>query len=120
MTGDQALRELMDVSEDVVSALILDRKGEPEAATVGDDAARTAAEIVGGMLAYADALRTGVSVERLEAVTPDGCLFAAREGGRTAVAATGPDPVAGLVYHDLRATLRKVGGRTKEKASASS
>ena len=120
MTGDQALRELLDVSEDVVAAVILDRKGELTAGTVSDDAARAAAEIVGRMLAYADALRTGASVERLEAVTPDGCVFVVREGGRTAVAATGPDSVAGLVYHDLRATLRRVGGRTKEKASAAS
>jgi hypothetical protein len=120
VTGDQALRELSDVSEDIVAALILDRKGESVAATVGDDAARTAAEIAGSMLAYADALRTGASVERLEAVTPDGSLFLVREGNRTAVAATGPDPVAGLVYHDLRATLRKLGRRTKEKSSAAS
>jgi predicted regulator of Ras-like GTPase activity (Roadblock/LC7/MglB family) len=120
VTGDQALRELMDVSEDVEAAVILDRTGEPAAASVDEEAARAVAEIVGGMLAYADALRTGASVERLEAVTRDGCLFVVREGARTAVAATGPDPVAGLVYHDLRATLRKLGRRTKEQASAAS
>jgi hypothetical protein len=120
MTGDQALRELLDVSEDVVAAAIIDRNGEPAAATVGDDAARNAAEIVGGMLAYTDALRSGASVERLEAVTPGGSIFLVREGTRTAVAATGPDPVAGLVYHDLRTALRKLGRRSKEKASAAS
>jgi hypothetical protein len=120
VTGDQALRELMDVSEDILAAVILDRKGESAAATVDDDAARTAAEIAGGMLAYADALRTAASVERFEAVTPDGSLFVVREEGRTAIAATGQDPVVGLVYHDLRATLRKLGRRTKEKASAAS
>jgi hypothetical protein len=118
VTGDQALRELLEVSEDIVAALILDRKGEPAAATVDDDRARTAAEIAGGMLAYMDALRTGASVERLVAVTPDASLFLVRDGDRAAVAATGPDPVAGLVYHDLRATLRKLGRRTKEKAGA--
>jgi predicted regulator of Ras-like GTPase activity (Roadblock/LC7/MglB family) len=120
MTGDQALRELMDVSEDVVAAVILDRNGEPAAATVDEEAARRAAGIAGSMLAHADALRTGASVERLEAVTPEGSVFVVREDGRTAVAATGPDPVAGLVYHDLRATLRKLGRRTKEKASVAS
>jgi predicted regulator of Ras-like GTPase activity (Roadblock/LC7/MglB family) len=120
MTGDQALSELLDVSEDIVAAAIIDRNGEPAAATVGDDAARNAAEIVAGMLAYADALRSGASVERMEAVTPDGSLFLVREGTRTVLAATGPDPVAGLVYHDLRATLRKLGRRTKERASAAS
>jgi len=120
VTGEQALRELLDVSEDIVAAVLLDRKGEPTAATVDDEAARTAAEIAGGMLAYTDALRTGAAVERLEAVTPDGSLFVVREGNRTAVAATGPDPVAGLVYHDLRATIRKLGRRTKEQPSVAS
>ena len=120
MTGDQALRELLDVSEDVVAAVILDRESEPTAATVSQDAANAAAEIAGGMLAYADALRSEASVDRLQAVTPDGSVFLVREGPRTIVAATEPDPVAGLVYHDLRATLRKLGRRTRERASAAS
>ena len=120
MTGDQALRELLDVSEDVVAAVILDRKGEAAAATVGEDVARSAAEIVGGMLAYADALRAEASLERLEAVTSEGCVFVVREDARAIVAATGPDPVAGLVYHDLRVALRKLRSRTRKKANAAS
>jgi predicted regulator of Ras-like GTPase activity (Roadblock/LC7/MglB family) len=120
VTGDQALRELLDVSEDVVAAVLLDRKGEPAASTVGEVEARSVGEIAGGMLAYADALRSEASVERLEAVTADGSLFVVREGTGAIVAATGPDPVAGLVYHDLRATLRKLGRRTRARASAGS
>lgn len=119
MTGDQALRELLDVSEDVVVAVILDGEGEPLAASVGDDEARSAAEIASAMLAYADALRTEASARRLEAVTSDGSVFVVRDRGRAVVAVTGPDPVAGLVLHDLRAALRKAGGRTREKANAS-
>lgn len=120
MTGDQALRELLDVSEDVVGAVILDREGEPSAATVDDEHARAAAEIAGGMLAYADALRAEASLQRLEAVMSDGSLFVLREGNRAVVAATGPDPVAGLVLHDLRATLRKLGSRGRARANAAS
>jgi predicted regulator of Ras-like GTPase activity (Roadblock/LC7/MglB family) len=120
VTGDQALAELLDVSEDVVAAVILDSEGRPKAATVGDAEAAKAAEIAAAMLAYGDALRSGVSAARLEAVTADGNVFALREGSAAIVAATGRDSVAGLVLHDLRTTLRKVGRRAKAKANAPS
>jgi predicted regulator of Ras-like GTPase activity (Roadblock/LC7/MglB family) len=120
VTGDQALAELLDVSEDVIAAVILDAEGRPKAATVGEAEAAKAAEIAAAMLAYGDALRTGVSAARLEAVTADGTVFALRDGSVAIVVSTGRDPVAGLVLHDLRTTLRKVGRRTKAKANASS
>jgi predicted regulator of Ras-like GTPase activity (Roadblock/LC7/MglB family) len=120
VTGDQALAELLEVSEDVVAAVILDAEGRPKAATVPDAAAAKAAEIAAAMLAYGDALRTGASTARLEAVTADGTVFVLREGRAAIVAATGRDAVAGLVLHDLRTTLRKVRRRTKAKTDASS
>ena len=118
VTGDQALAELLDVSEDVHAAVILDAEGRPKAATVGDSEAAKAAEIAAAMLAYGDALRTDASAARLEAVTADGTVFVLREGSNAIVAATGRDPVTGLVLHDLRTTLRKVGRRTKANASS--
>jgi hypothetical protein len=120
VTGDQALRELLDVSEDVVAAVLFDGEGEPLAASVGADEARSAAEIAVAMLAYADTLRTDAAARRLEAVTPDGSIFVVREGNRAILAATGPDPVPGLVLHDLHTVLRKTGGRRRKKANASS
>ena len=120
MTGDQALAELLDVSEDVVAAVILDADGRPKAATVGDAESEKAAEIGAAMLPYGDSLRTGASAARLEAVTADGTVFVLREGSTAIVAATGRDPVTGLVLHDLRTTLRNVGRRTRAKANASS
>ena len=120
MTGDQALAELLDVSEDVVAAVMLDAGGRPVAATVGDDEAVRAAEIASAMLAYAGALRTGAEATRIEAVTADGHVFVVVEATGAIVAATGRDPVAGLVYHDLRAALRKTGRRTRSRANAAS
>ena len=121
MTGDQALAELLDVSEDVVAAAIVAANGRLVAAGAGEAQARSAAEIVPAMLAYADALRTGVSAARLEAVTADGSVFVVREGPHAIVGVTGRDPVVGLVYHDLRAALRKLARRrTRAKANAGS
>jgi hypothetical protein len=120
VTGEQALAELLDVSEDVVAAVIFDAEARPTAATVGDSQAARAAEIAAAMLAYGGALRTGVSAARLEAVTADGSVFVLRQKQGAIVAVTGRDPVAGLVLHDLRTALGKVGRRAKAKASASS
>jgi predicted regulator of Ras-like GTPase activity (Roadblock/LC7/MglB family) len=120
VTGDQALRELLDVSEDVVGALVLDSDGELLAATLPDGEARRAASTARAMLAHAEALRTGGAVRRLEAATADGSVFAVRDAGRVAVAATGPEPVAGLVYHDLRACLGKLRRRPRARARAAS
>ena len=119
MSGDQALEELLDVSEDVVAAVILDAEGEPIAASVGDDEARSAAEIAAAMLTYADALRKEATASRLEAATSQGGVFVVREGERAIVAATGADPVAGLVLHDLRTALKNAGRRARGKANAS-
>ena len=120
MTGDQALQQLLDVSEDVVAAVIFDLNGEPIGATVGAEEAKSVADTAGAMLAHADALRTKPSTERLEAVTAEGSIFVVRKGGRAVVAATGRDPVAGLVLHDLRAVLKNVKRRAREKADAAS
>lgn len=120
MTGEQALRELLDVSEDVVAAVIFDAEGQPAAASVGDEEARAAAEVAAAMLAYANALRTGARAVRLQAVTADGCVFVVQEATGAIVAVTEQDPVAGLVYHDLRAALRKLGPRRREKTGAAS
>ncbi|HEU6444060.1 MAG TPA: hypothetical protein VFL61_03280 [Gaiellaceae bacterium] len=119
MTGDQALAELLDVSEDVVAAVILDAEGRPVAAGVSDEDAHRVAEIALATLAYADALRTGPEATRIQAVTAEGSVFVVRAEAGAVVAATGRDPVAGLVYHDLRATLRKL-GRRRQKARAAS
>ena len=120
MTGDQALAELLDVSEDVVAAVLLDADGKTLAATVGEDNAARVAEIGSAMLAYAGALRTGAEATRVEAVTQDGNVYLVVDATRAVVAATGRDPVAGLVYHDLRAVLRKTGRRPRSRTNAPS
>lgn len=120
MTADQALEELLDVSEDVGAAVLFDRSGEILAASLEDEAARTVAGVAGAMLSYADALRSEAGVARLEALTDGGGVFVVREGDRAVVAVTGTDPVSGLVYHDVRACLRNCAGPTRKKARATS
>ena len=121
MAGDQALQELLEVSEEVTAAVLFDRDGAVVARSGDDDAAAAeAAAIAAAMLSYADSLRVDPAAERVEAVTRDGSVFVLRAGDRAVVAITEPDPLQGLVYHDLRACLRKsaVGANEKERPGA--
>ena len=120
MAAEQALAKLLDVSEDVVAAVLFDAEGEPVAASIDEDRARSAAATAETMLVYADALRTNVSAQRLEAHTADGSVFVARDGDRGIVAATGPEPATGLVLHDLRTALRESRRRTRSRTRVAS
>ena len=96
---------ILEVSEDVVAAVVFEVSGDPIGATVDADEARPLPETAGRCLLRRRAC-TEPTTERLEAVTADGSIssFARKPGRRRA---TGRDPVAGLVYHDLRAVLEK-------------
>jgi predicted regulator of Ras-like GTPase activity (Roadblock/LC7/MglB family) len=107
MAAADPLTELLAVSEDVTAAVIFDRDGAIVSATIADDAAREVADVAASMLSYAGAIRTGASVERVEAVAPEGGVYVLREGDRAVVGVTGPDPSAALVRHDLRECLRR-------------
>jgi predicted regulator of Ras-like GTPase activity (Roadblock/LC7/MglB family) len=116
--AEQAVSELLDVSDEVTAAVVFDRGAAVLAASVGDDAASEAAAVAAAMLSYADALRDEPAVQRVEAVLKEGSVFVVREGDRAIVATTGPSPLQGLVYHDLRTCLRKSATRAREKARA--
>lgn len=118
MAPEQALSELLEVSNEVTAAVLFDREAAVLAASVPEDAASEAAAVAAAMLSYADALRDEPAVQRVEAVSKQGSVFVVREGDRAVVATTRPNPLQGLVYHDLRACLRKSAARSREKARA--
>lgn len=100
---DQALAELIDVSAQIEAAAILDAEGAVLASIggVGDDAS--------GLLRAADEaarLLGRPPVAQCEVGLGDRLVFAVREGDRAAVAVTGADATAGLVFYDLRQALR--------------
>ena len=107
MTPAEALRELLEVSEDVVAAAIFARDGAISAATGDDARARAVVDAAGAMLVYADALRRDASTARLEALTTEGGVFVLRDGDRAVVGVTGPDPAPAVVHHDLRECLHR-------------
>jgi predicted regulator of Ras-like GTPase activity (Roadblock/LC7/MglB family) len=120
MDADEALGQLLNLSEDIRAAAIFERGGEPVATTLLDDDARELAALGDAMLAYAETLRDS-PVRQLDAVTPEGGVFLATDGERAVIAIAAPDSLVPLVQHDLRTLLRTLSRpRRKAKAGAAS
>ncbi len=109
--AEQALADLMEISSQVETAVVLDGEGAVAAASL---ASRGDAERLAGAarraLEEAENVRPGTPLTHLEATTRDGTLFVVREAGRTIAATTGCSPTTGLVLYDLRTCLRALEG----------
>jgi predicted regulator of Ras-like GTPase activity (Roadblock/LC7/MglB family) len=112
MDAAAAIDELRSLSTQIDVILVASRDGAVTASTV--DAAR--ADRLGGLardlVAGADGVRGDLgrdALSQLQAATPDGSVFVVLDGGRMAVATTGPDPTVGLVFYDLKTLLRQLG-----------
>jgi predicted regulator of Ras-like GTPase activity (Roadblock/LC7/MglB family) len=107
MDAREALAELTELSAQVDAAAVLGEDGSIEAAT--DDAlGQRLADAARELLATAAAVRSAVEVTRVEVALPEGSVFVVREGPRSVVAVTIPDPTPGLVLYDLRTCLRRI------------
>ena len=106
MEAAQALADLTEVSSQIESAVLADTGGTVLAATYpdpkrGERVAQTAAEL---LKAARSAGREGLV--QLEAATSDGSIFVVRDGEHLVAAVTGTQPTVGLVFYDLKTTLR--------------
>jgi hypothetical protein len=121
MDAAQALTELMELSSQLESVVVLGPDGsilassDPDSAT-SQELAETALELVGAAF---DLSATPVEVTRVEVELGAGALFVLREDARTIAARTGPQPTSGLVVYDLRTCLRAIDDPEPKKTSAS-
>ena len=109
MDAAQSLADLIQISSQIRVAVIVDEQGAVAASTFAGGAAL--AEAGGALLADAAGLRNGAEPTQLEAATEEGSLFVLRDDGRTIVAATSPRPTVGLVFYDLKSSLRAVAAK---------
>jgi orotate phosphoribosyltransferase len=121
MEAAQALRELMQLSSQIRSAVVLESNGSVLAASSTDPAAvdaLTASTLE--LVAAASELGTeGREVTRVEVELDEGAFFVVRDGGRTVGAVTGPNPTSGLVVYDLRTCAQAIDApEAKNGASA--
>jgi predicted regulator of Ras-like GTPase activity (Roadblock/LC7/MglB family) len=124
MDPAQALTELTEISSQIEAACLLDADGSMVASTLSDDsAARRFAAAAGALLRAAQEVRTaGAPLVQFEAAALDGSVFLVLEGDRAVAAVTKPEPTVGLVFYDLKSTLRSAAvagngdGRPRPKA----
>jgi predicted regulator of Ras-like GTPase activity (Roadblock/LC7/MglB family) len=110
MYAQQALADLTEISSQIQAAVVFDEKGKVAGSTLADSGradqlAKTAAQL----LAAAEEVRAGKSpLTQLEVATGEGSVFVVREGTTSIAATTASNPTVGLVFYDLKSTLRSV------------
>jgi hypothetical protein len=100
-----ALAQLTEISTQIEAAVVLDREGSVQAATVDDERAGRIARSALELFRQADAQR-GEELVQLDAALAGGSVFVVRDAERLIAATTGPGPTAGLVFYDLKSALR--------------
>jgi hypothetical protein len=104
LTPDLALDYLGELSTDIRAALVLDARGELAAVT-GDDRERgeRMRALATEMLDAAD------GGGQVEVVTTEGSVFAVRGDSWTVAVVAGRQPLASLMFYDLRNVVRELG-----------
>ena len=101
LTPDLALDYLGELSTDIRAAVVVDSAGKVAAAT-GDDRDRGER-----MRELTEKLLDGV--DQIEVVTTEGSVFAVRGDGWTVAVVAGRQPLASLMFYDLRNVVRDLG-----------
>jgi predicted regulator of Ras-like GTPase activity (Roadblock/LC7/MglB family) len=120
MDAKQALADLTEISSQIQAAVVFDDNGKVAGSTV-EDAGR--AEALAGaavrLLEAAEDVKAGGSpLTQLEVATGEGSVFVVREGKAAIAATTGSNPTVGLVFYDLKSTLRSVETAPARKPAA--
>jgi predicted regulator of Ras-like GTPase activity (Roadblock/LC7/MglB family) len=120
MDAQQALSDLTEISSQIRAAVVFDEQGKVAGSTLGDSGrADQLAKAAGELLAAADEVKTGESpLTQLEVATGEGSVFVVREGKTRIAATTGGNPTVGLVFYDLKSTLRSVKPAPARKSAA--
>jgi predicted regulator of Ras-like GTPase activity (Roadblock/LC7/MglB family) len=120
MDAQQALSDLTEISSQIQAAVVFDDDGKVAGTTVSDSARADAlAAAAGRLFAAAQEANEGKSpLTQLEVATGEGSVFVVRQGQTTIAATTGSNPTVGLVFYDLKSTLRSVESAPARKPAA--
>jgi predicted regulator of Ras-like GTPase activity (Roadblock/LC7/MglB family) len=110
MDATQALGQLLELSSQITSAIVLDAGGAVLATSseIPTASAALAASTLDLVAAAADLGIEGRDVTRVEVELEEGAFFVVRENGHTVGATTGPNPTSGLVVYDLRTCAQAI------------
>jgi predicted regulator of Ras-like GTPase activity (Roadblock/LC7/MglB family) len=106
----QALADLTEISSELEAAVLAGLDGSLVATTLADD--ERSAAVMANALALLEGARAAADGAReltqVQAATREGCVFVVSDERHVLAAVTGADPTAGLVFYDLKTTLRSV------------
>src|SRR3954452_964696 len=108
LTPDLALDYLGELSTDIRAAAVIDAKGDLAAVT-GDDRGRGEKMRTLALELLDTAAQTGDGVDQVEVVTGTGSVFAVRGDSGTVAVVAGRQPLASLMFYDLRNVVRDLG-----------
>jgi predicted regulator of Ras-like GTPase activity (Roadblock/LC7/MglB family) len=110
MEAAQALADLTEISAQIEAAVLAKADGSIVASTMKDEGrAKQLSEAAVELVAAGSESRPeGPNQElvQLQAATPRGSLFVARDARHVVAAITGSRPTVGLVFYDLKTCLR--------------
>jgi len=118
--AQQALSDLTEISSQIRAAVVFDDKGKVVGSTLSDASrGEQLAKAAADLLAAAEGVKPGESqLTQLEVATGDGSVFVVRDGKTRIVATTGANPTVGLVFYDLKSTLRSLKPAPARKPAA--
>ena len=108
MTPNEALAELLSLSAQVRDVAILGESGFVLASTGTVERGERLARVAAGLVTAAGDVRPGAELSRIEVRSEGAGVFLVRDAGRTAIATTAPDAIAGLMIYDLRTMLGRI------------
>jgi len=122
MEAAQALADLTEISAQIEAAVLAKADGSIVASTTKDEGrAKQLAEAAVELVAAGSESRSeGPNLElvQLQAATPRGSLFVARDARHVVAAITGSRPTVGLVFYDLKTCLRMLEDEAKADKAA--
>ena len=108
LTPDLALDYLGELSIDLRAAVVLDSGGGLRAVTAGDEErGEQMCDLANELLDAA--AEAGEGIDQVEAVTTEGSVFAVRGRSWTVAVVAGRQPLASLMFYDLRNVVRDLG-----------
>src|ERR671932_2177817 len=108
LTPDLALDYLGELSTDIQAVVIVDAQGDVAAVT-GDDRERGEKMRTLALELLDAAAEAGDGVDQVEVVTALGSVFAVRGESWTVAVVAGRQPLASLMFYDLRNVVRDLG-----------
>lgn len=117
MDPAQALADLTEISPQLETAVLAAPDGSVVASTIGDEV--RSGEIATNAVALLEGARSvgsgGRELTQVQTATREGCVFVVRDDRFVLAAVTGADPTVGLVFYDLKATLRQIDTKASAK-----